>query len=184
MASTNETGGEPGPSRYERLKAERERQIRRLREYRLKGEFPWGVDEASTIGADDPHFDLEHSQVHRFIGANGALCALANLIAQSGQRDLVDRIARENNGFCVTATKDPEVLEWIRNSGLTPQECILIQRPGFRPDRPVEGKLPGANIELLVDFQKLERERLRKALEEVEKKLREQTEVSLKALTN
>lgn len=130
--------GAPGDEREAvraRLAAERARQVERLREYREKGEFPAGVA-AGTFAEEDPH--RAEGRVHAFLAPNGALCALAHLIAASGRRDLVDRVAREQNDLCVAVTRDPEVLAWVRGSGLTLEECVRIQEPGFEPDLDVE----------------------------------------------
>jgi hypothetical protein len=122
---------DPHTQTYRRLAQQRARMIAWLKEYRNKGEFPYRSDD-STPGEPirsktDPHFGSMGT--HYFIGPNKALCAVANLIAQSGRRDLVDRIAKENNHFCVAEAKEDPIMDWILNSGLTLEECILIQLP-------------------------------------------------------
>lgn len=135
----------------EQLRAARARQVAALRAYLEAGKFPAGlvvveadeglrarpsvqerfdVEEPSEeLEARDPH--AAEGRLHTFIGANGALCAVAHLMAADGQRPLVDRIAKEQNGLCTATTDDPEVLAWIRGSGLTREEVVRIQEPGF-----------------------------------------------------
>lgn len=130
----------------ERLRAARARQVAALRAYLEAGKFPAEVvvalpdDEEprmrpaverfeARFEAQDPH--AAEGRRHTFIGANGALCAVAHLIAADGQRPLVDRLAREQNGVCTATTRDAELLAWIRGSGLTREEVVRIQEPGF-----------------------------------------------------
>src|SRR5262245_52916082 len=110
-------GGEPPvEATLARLRAERARQLERLEEYRKRGVFPAGFEVEAELAPDDPH--AEEGRVHAFIAPNGALCPVAHLMAASGRRDLVDRIARESNDLCIALTADPEVHTWVLSSGL------------------------------------------------------------------
>ena len=62
----------------------RRTQMDRIHDYRIRGEFPINRVRAGKLNVfvDD---------------RTGALCAVANLIAQSGHRDLVDQTAASNN---------------------------------------------------------------------------------------
>ena len=163
---------------YQRLQAERERQIERLRQYRTAGEFPYGGEDDSPVAVADPHFDPDQPRTHRFIGPNGVLCALANLISESGRRDLVDRIFKTHNHFCVALENRDDVAEWILVSGLTKEECILIQKPGFRPDKFPN---PLQELELItVDVEELQKQSVIRHLSEMEEKLRRDSESSLR----
>ncbi|MDF1664816.1 MAG: hypothetical protein P1V97_23855 [Planctomycetota bacterium] len=157
-----------------RLTKARAARIAALKEYIKTGKFPWGLKGQMPLGKDDPHFDAKHERTHRFRGKDGRLCALAYLIWQSGDKDLVTSIEKKDNHFCLGKDKNAAVEAWIRRSGLTKEECIAIQRPGFtrRPNRP---KKPGG---LLVTeaFQKAQ---LRKLLTKVVAGLEKNSEASL-----
>jgi hypothetical protein len=152
-----------------RLSHERAQQIARLHDYRLHAPLPSG-SEVPIEDPDDPH--VAEGRAHTFIGPNHALCALAHLIAASGRRDLVDRLAREQNDVCIATTTDAELLAWVRASGLTLEECILIQEPGWHEEQ--------LHLEeLQVQLEERERE-LRAHLERVERQLIASTEASLR----
>ncbi len=65
------------------------------------------------------------------MGPNGALCAVAYLISESGHEILMKHFAKELNHFCVGKDKNKAVEKWILSSGLTLEEVIDIQRPGM-----------------------------------------------------
>ena len=89
-----------------------------LRAYRDRGEFPHNYD---FPGQAVPYFvDRE----------TGTLCAVAHLMAASGRRDLVDRVARANNNVWVPElAADSAFTGWLDASGLTLAEAARIQVP-------------------------------------------------------
>ena len=92
--------------------------IDRLHDYWTRGEFVENPDPSGGPG----HFILD---------AKGRPCPLASVIIASGRRDLVDQAARENNGVKVADLRRGPVVDWILRSGLTQEECVLIQRPSL-----------------------------------------------------
>lgn len=114
-----------------------------LTSYRLDGEFPGGFEtgddgNAVNVPHGDPHHEADHALVHAFVAPNGNLCAVAHLIATSGHRDLVDRVAAADNHVCVALTSNHEIGRWILTSGLTLEECVRIQEPSLDESRMVD----------------------------------------------
>ena len=52
---------------------------------------------------------------------------MAHLINESGYRDLVTRVARDNNFVYINDIKEGPVIDWIKQSGLTQAEAAQIQ---------------------------------------------------------
>ncbi len=89
-----------------------------LRAYRDRGDFPHNYD---FPGRAVPYF------VDR---GTGTLCAVAHLMAASGRRDVVDRVARADNNVLVPSLAgDAAFAGWLRESGLTLAEAARIQLP-------------------------------------------------------
>jgi hypothetical protein len=88
-----------------------------LRDYRRRGEFPRNTRVAGTRAPflRDPL---------------GTSCAMAFLMEGTGKRALVDRLAAADNNIYMEDAKDPELLAWIKDSGLTQAEAARIQ-PGY-----------------------------------------------------
>jgi hypothetical protein len=101
----------------ERL-ARRATLIRALRDYRDRGVFPHNYD---FPGRAVPYF------VDR---QTGTLCAVANLLAFTGRRDIVDRVGRADNNVRVAQLAgDTALLRWLDSNGLTLGEAARIQMP-------------------------------------------------------
>jgi hypothetical protein len=99
----------------EAQRANRTKHIRTLRAYREAGAFPHNHD---FMGQRVPFFRDEH----------GTLCAMAYLIAQSGGRALVDRVATtDNNVYLPEIAADPELVAWLDANGLSAEEAARIQ---------------------------------------------------------
>jgi len=95
-----------------------------LRAYRDRGEFPHNYD---FPGQAVPYF------VDR---KTGTLCAVAHLLASSGRRDMVDRIASaDNNAYVMELASDTAFTAWLSGHGLTLVEAARIQVP-YMVDRP------------------------------------------------
>jgi hypothetical protein len=92
--------------------------IGELRDYRSRGVFPRNYD---FPGRAVPHFvDRE----------TGTLCAVANLLAFTGRRDIVDRVARaDNNVWVAQLASDTAFARWLDVNGLTLAEAARIQMP-------------------------------------------------------
>ena len=138
----------------EKLGAQREMMIQRLRAYWTAGDFVQNPDPSGGPG----HFILD---------ARGKPCPLASIILRSGRGDLVEEAARKNNNVKVVDLRDGPIVEWILQSGLTQEECILIQQPS----------LSGKEAAPIV--REVEQRRLSSDLTGVERTLRDATERSL-----
>src|SRR5262252_3729036 len=155
VASASERSPATSEARWrEKLGARREMMIQRLHAYWIAGDFVQNPDPGGGPG----HFILD---------ARRKPCPLASIIERSGRGDLVEEAARKNNNVKVVDLRDGPILEWILQSGLTQEECVLIQRPS------VSGE----------DIARAKREEERKGLAadlaRIERTLRESTEKSL-----
>jgi hypothetical protein len=96
-----------------------------LRAYRDRGMFPHNYD---FPGEAVPYF------VDR---GTGALCAVGHLLASSGRRDIVDRVARTDNNVRVAQLAgDTAFTAWLDANGLTLAEAAWIQ-PKYGDPLPV-----------------------------------------------
>ena len=111
-------------------RAQRERRailLDTLRAYRDRGVFPHNYD---FPGRAVPYF------VDR---KTGTLCAVANLLAATGRRDVVDRVASvDNNVWVEDLASDTAVAEWLDSNGLTLDEAARIQVPYMAPETPAQ----------------------------------------------
>jgi hypothetical protein len=97
-----------------------------LRAYRDRGVFPHNYD---FPGEAVPYF------VDR---GTGTLCAVGHLLASTGRRDIVDRVARaDNNVWVPQLAGDTAFAAWLGANGLTLAEAARIQIPYERPTRVV-----------------------------------------------
>lgn len=98
-----------------------------LRAYRDRGVFPHNYD---FPGEAVPYF------VDR---KTGALCAVANLLASTGRRDVVERVARvDNNAWVADLAADTALTGWLDDNGLTLEEAARIQVPYMAPTTQAE----------------------------------------------
>ncbi len=136
------------------LAVQRELMLDRLHDYWTRGEFVQNPVPSGGPG-------------HFIFDAQRRPCPLASIIIESGRRDLMEQAARENNGVKVADLRGGPILDWILLSGLTQEECILIQQPSR------SGK------EMARPEAETEQEKLRRTLEDVEVRLRRATDESL-----
>ena len=115
-------------------RARRSALLATLRAYRDRGEFPHNYD---FPGEAVPYFvDRE----------TGVLCAVAHLLATSGRRDIVDRVARADNNVWVPALAgDTAFTTWLDASGLTLAEAARIQVPYVSPEPTPVTAITGRN---------------------------------------
>lgn len=99
----------------------REHLIGLLREYRDAGRFP-------------ENRDFTDEYVPYFVDREtGAICAVGHLMAATGHRGLVTRIAEQNNHVRIRElAEDAEVVAWLDQHGLTLAEAARIQ-PQYAP---------------------------------------------------
>lgn len=93
--------------------------IHRLERYRDRGIFP--QNEHDAIRA-----------IPVFVDNYGTDCAVGHLIRESGNGQLVDAIADQNNLIFLTDVDTGPVVDWIALSGLLQEEAALIQ-PAYDP---------------------------------------------------
>jgi MYXO-CTERM domain-containing protein len=96
------------------LKAERARNLDRLRAYRLAGEFPHNTD-------------FTGQRIPYFIDADDRACAVGHLVIESGQTELAARVRTGENNALLGDMQTEGLLDWVAGSGLTAQECARIQ---------------------------------------------------------
>ena len=112
-------------------RAARTRCVAELRAYRSRGVFPHNHQ---APGGRTPVFIDEH----------GTRCAMAHLIECSGERALVQRIARKRNLARIRdLAGDAELVAWLDRNGLTLEEAARIQ-PQYDYGEPVDERRAGA----------------------------------------
>ena len=106
-------------------RAHRTALLEMLRAYRDAGDFPHNYD---FPGQAVPYF------VDR---GTGVLCAVAHLMASTGRRDIVDRVAAtDNNVWVPQLAGDTAFTGWLDQHGLTLAEAARIQVPYFEEQPP------------------------------------------------
>lgn len=114
---------------YEKLALEREKRLADLHAYAEAGGFP------SNIWHDTP--------TPCFVGDNGVYCAVGHLMVLDGRKDLVDRIVAADNFIRLADHPQNLASDWIAASGLTFEECALIQ-PEYHDWRRERGEIDRA----------------------------------------
>lgn len=92
--------------------------LARFRAYQEAGVFPSNVYKAGEL-------NVWRDQAGHF-------CAAATIIRMSGQTELVERVADDNNFIRLADVEQGPLMDWILMSGLTQEEIVMIQKP-FRP---------------------------------------------------
>lgn len=112
-----ELGSSSAP-RDARTSARRATLVRTLRDYRDAGVFPH-------------NYDFQGQAVPYFVDRRtGTLCAVAHLLASTGRRDIVDRVARTNNNIWVAELAgDTAFTRWLDLNGISLAEAARIQVP-------------------------------------------------------
>ena len=120
--------GKRDPSSLTTVQRERRASLlRTLRLYQARGVFPRNL---YFPGRAVPSFIDRES---------GTLCAVAHLLASTGRRDIVDRVARTNNNVWVPRlASDSAFARWLDDNGLTLDEAAFIQVPYMQPVSPAE----------------------------------------------
>ena len=141
---------------YERLAAQRRTNLVRLRKYAAEGKFPLNSDFTDQL-------------VPYFVDELGTACAVGHLMRLDDHGQLVEAISLEANHVQIEDVRKGPLVEWILKSGLTQEECALIQPSyadlgSYRRNRNWHDEIA----------------RLRKHFEEVEERLLEQTDRSLR----
>ncbi|MCD6012725.1 MAG: hypothetical protein K0Q79_2587 [Flavipsychrobacter sp.] len=95
-------------------RAKRTHILNLLHEYSAAAKFPANYD---------------HPEERRpcFIDRNGNICAVGYLVEQTAGRPLAEKINKQHQYDKIADMKTPELLAWVENSGLTKEECAMIQ---------------------------------------------------------
>ncbi len=88
-----------------------------LRDYRERGIYP-------------RNYDFPDERKPCFIDKDGRICAVGYLIEQTAGRKTAEAINRAYQYETIMEMNDPLVDNWIASSGLTKEECAMIQ-PGY-----------------------------------------------------
>ncbi len=113
-----ELGARPVTMLTAQQRASRDSLVRTLLRYNARGVFPHNYD---FPGRPTPYFVDRNT---------GTLCAVAYLLASTGRRDMVDRVAQANNNVWVAQLAgDSALTTWLDQHGLTLAEAARIQVP-------------------------------------------------------
>jgi hypothetical protein len=130
-----------------------------------------------------PSNTYKPGKLNVWLDEDGHFCAAATIIKMSGQDDLVNKVAEQNNFIRLADVKQGPLMNWILTSGLTQDEIAAIQEPFMDvSDRPrIEPSQP-----ILVDAQlrKAEDARLRAKYRSVDKRIVKNTSKSLDLATD
>ncbi|HSD90884.1 MAG TPA: hypothetical protein VLB44_25340 [Kofleriaceae bacterium] len=113
------------PSRDEVVKALAARRAHNLASFR-----------AYRKGGVYPHNFIRRGPLNVWRDRDGHLCAAATMIDKDGKHDLVNEIARDNNGLRLLDVTEGPMMDWILTSGFTLEEIDRIQAPMVYPDVP------------------------------------------------
>jgi hypothetical protein len=116
-----------------------------------------------------PSNTYKNRKVNVWLDEDGNFCAAATIIKMSGQDDLVNKVAEQNNFIRLGSVKQGPLMDWILTSGFTQDEIAAIQEP-FMPVMRAE---PSPVITATVDAKKrkVEDVRLAAKYKQVEKQL-------------
>jgi len=117
------------------LRATRTRMLDLLHEYQTAGVFP-------------RNFDFPGCRKPCFIDRDENICAVGNLVEKTAGRETAEAISDKHRYKTIFEMDDALVNAWIARSGLTRQECAMIQptyghQPNYYVD-PVYGKTSAA----------------------------------------
>ena len=94
------------------LAARRNAALARLDAYAARAQFPVD-DDGLPVGI--------------FRDRSGVRCPMAEVIQLSGRADLVDAVARTDNHLKLATVHDGPLMDWMRGSGLTHEEIVMVQ---------------------------------------------------------
>jgi hypothetical protein len=114
LADTAPTGPDTAALRAALVK-QRALNLKRFEAYREKRVYPHNLYAPDTRNVwKDP---------------DGHLCAIATLVHDSGNDDLVEAIAKDENFVKLADVTSGPIVDWILTSGLTQEEAVMIQAP-------------------------------------------------------
>lgn len=86
---------------------------------------------AYWVGGNFPINVYREKMVNIFRDGAGRLCAVANLIHQSGRDDLVTMQVKADNYIALRDLRGGAIADWIAQSGLTREELVDLQGAGY-----------------------------------------------------
>ncbi len=103
-----------------------------------------------SAAADYPkNFDYPDRRIPCFIDRTGSICAVGYLVEQTAGSEAARAINREYQYDLIAEMESPSINEWIAQSGLTKDECAMIQ-PAYGgwgpPNNPDNTVSPGYAI--------------------------------------
>lgn len=85
-----------------------------------------------STGIFPGNYDYSDKRVPCFIDKNGNICAVGYLIEQTAGRQIAEEINEKYKYEYLMAMNDQTIDQWIQSSGLTKEECAMIQ-PAYGP---------------------------------------------------
>lgn len=80
-----------------------------------------------TAGVFPKNYDYPDQRIPCFIDKNGNICAVGYLIEQTAGRQIAEEINSKFQYEHLLAMNDKVVDNWVQSSGLTKEECAMIQ---------------------------------------------------------
>lgn len=90
------------------------------------------LNEYCTAGVFPKNYDYPDQRIPCFIDKHGNICAVGYLIEQTAGRQVAEEINSKFKYEYLLAMNDPKIDNWIQTSGLTKEECAMIQ-PAYGP---------------------------------------------------
>jgi hypothetical protein len=76
-----------------------------------------------------PHNTYQPGMLNVWKDNDGHLCAIATLVHDSGNDELVEATASDKNFVKLADVTSGPLIDWILTSGLTQEEAVMIQQP-------------------------------------------------------
>lgn len=102
------------PGLSSELLQKRKQLLNLLHDYRIAGSFP-------------RNYDYQNERKPCFIDKDNRICAVGYLIEKTAGRPIAEEINSKHKYDRLLAMNDNMVDSWIKNSGLTKEECAMIQ---------------------------------------------------------
>ncbi|MFT3699494.1 MAG: hypothetical protein QM831_40470 [Kofleriaceae bacterium] len=97
------------------LAEQRKLNLKNFHAYRRKGVYP--------------HNSYQEGLLNVWKDADNHLCAVATLIHDGGDQDLVDAVATAENFVKTADLQTGPLMDWVLTSGFTQEEIVMIQQP-------------------------------------------------------
>lgn len=94
------------------------------------------LNEYWTVGLFPKNYDYPDQRIPCFIDKDGNICAVGYLIEQTAGQEVTEEINSKFKYEYLLAMNDQKIDSWIAESGLTKEECAMIQ-PAYNPVKTV-----------------------------------------------